>query len=337
MLEMDWLAVGDGEKSGDAIAARFTRADTGALAHIVVDAGFKDDGKDVVAVFDRYYGTRTVDLAILTHPDGDHIGGMGDVVRELDVAVLCIHRLGARGGSSLPAAKAVHELITLAESRGTRVVEPFAGDHAFGGALTFVGPDERYYAEMVAEQVAAEGLVAKARGALLEAKRSLSDRFAMFMPGEIPFDEGEGTGPRNNTSVITLLEVGSDRMLLTGDAGVPALERALNWMETNGRNGLPLDFVQVPHHGSRRNASSALLDRLLGPIGQVHSGEAIVSVVPDAPKHPSGRVINAYARRGFPVTATAGRHICHFGDGGPGRPGWGPVDPLGPMDEGDDD
>src|SRR6185436_11080833 len=70
MLEMDWLPVGDGERSGDAITARFTRLDTGALAHIVVDAGFNDDGKDVVAVFDRYYGTRKVDIAILTHPDG---------------------------------------------------------------------------------------------------------------------------------------------------------------------------------------------------------------------------------------------------------------------------
>jgi len=90
MYEIDFLPVGDEGQSGDAIAARFTRADTGALAHVIVDAGFQDDGAALVDHVQRYYETSDIDLAILTHPDGDHIGGMGEVIRGLNVGVLCV-------------------------------------------------------------------------------------------------------------------------------------------------------------------------------------------------------------------------------------------------------
>lgn len=146
MYDVDFLPVGDEGQSGDAIAIRFTRPDTGAYVHAVIDAGFQSDGDALVQHINDWYGTDTIDLAIVTHPDGDHIGGMGTVIRELNVGTLCVHRLGARGGSSLPAAEAVDELIELAEREGTDVVEPFAGVAGYGGALTILGPDEGWYA-----------------------------------------------------------------------------------------------------------------------------------------------------------------------------------------------
>ena len=57
MLEIDFLPVGDGEDSGDAIAMRFTRPDTGGIAHVIVDAGFQDDGEALVEHVKNYYGT----------------------------------------------------------------------------------------------------------------------------------------------------------------------------------------------------------------------------------------------------------------------------------------
>jgi beta-lactamase superfamily II metal-dependent hydrolase len=337
MYEIDFMAVGKGQDSGDAIAMRFARPDRGGYAHVIIDAGFEDDGKALVRHVQRYYDTDSIDLAILTHPDGDHIGGMGVVVRELRVGTLCLHKLRERGGAGLRAAGAVDELVGVAAKCGTRVHEPFAGHTALGGALTFLGPDAGYYAQMVAEQQRQEGKAAKRASMLLEAARSLEDRLLGWLPGEVPFDDGEGTSPRNNTSLVTLLEVDGERMLFTGDVGVPALDRAWNWLEARGLDTYPPDFVQVPHHGSRRNASSALLDRLLGPIRGKGAGEAIVSVGDRAPKHPSGRVVNAYRRRGFPVCATAARTICQRSADAPQRVGWLPVEPLGPMDESDDD
>lgn len=77
MYDLDILSAGK-EKDADAITARFTRPDTGAVAHMVVDTGWQDDGDTVVAMLQRYEAP-SVDIAILTHPDGDHIGGMGKV------------------------------------------------------------------------------------------------------------------------------------------------------------------------------------------------------------------------------------------------------------------
>jgi beta-lactamase superfamily II metal-dependent hydrolase len=152
---------------------------------------------------------------------------------------------------------------------------------------------------------------------------------------EVPFLEKEVT-PRNNSSIVTLLQTDENRLLFTGDAGVPALERALDFAEREGLAG-DFNFVQVPHHGSRRNASSAFLDQLLGPIGQPVARVAYVSVAPGCEhEHPSGRVINAYERRGCLVIATAGSGKWQ-GNDVPWRDGWVEATPLGPMVEEDDD
>jgi beta-lactamase superfamily II metal-dependent hydrolase len=332
MYEVDFLPVGDGKNSGDAIAMRFTRPDTGAWAHVIIDAGFQDDGPALVEHVKHNYGTNTIDVAVLTHPDGDHIGGMGAVVRGLDVRELWLHDIGAHGGGGLPAAAAVKELIGVAQARGTDVYEVWAGHQALGGALTVLGPDRAYYEQLVAEQLEPSGPPAAAK-ALIEAARGLLDRIVDALPVEVPFAEKE-VSPRNNTSVVTLLTVDEKRLLFTADAGVPALERAWTFAEARGLSG-PLSMVQVPHHGSRRNASSAWLDRLLGPTGQSPTRLAMLSVVSESDKHPSGRVVNAYIRRGCDILATAGNTKYHF-FGLPLREGWSPATPLAPMVEEDD-
>jgi hypothetical protein len=335
MYEIDFLPVGDGGRSGDAIAMRFTRPDTGGYAHVIIDAGFQDDGEALVEHVETYYGTSSIDLAILTHPDGDHIGGMGEVVRGLNVEQLWLHDLGARGGAGLPAADAVDELIEVAGREGTVVREAFAGSSAFGEALVIIGPTVEYYEQLVAE----EQQVAKAavEGRALSYGRPVSvlaQRFLAALPRiEVPFGDAGGTSPRNNTSMITLLQLHGEQLLLTADAGVPALDRALDWVEEHGARVYQPKFVQLPHHGSRHNASSEFLDRLLGSIGQARSRSAFVSVTKEAEKHPSPRVSNGFMRRGYDVHATHGDAKCHRSDDAPQRVGWGTAIPLEPLDE----
>jgi beta-lactamase superfamily II metal-dependent hydrolase len=337
MYEVDFLPVGDGMDSGDAIALRFTRPDNGQWAYVVIDAGYKDDGKALVAHVKKYYGTSAIDLAILTHPDGDHIGGMGEVVRGLHVAELWLHQLGSHGGASLPAAAEVDDLINVASGEGTKVYETWAGHQAFGGAFTVLGPDKPYYEQLVTEQVTGE-LAARAiaKSTLLEAARGLFDRFISAMPVEIPFDPKEVT-PRNNSSMVTLLAVDNKTLLFTADAGVPALERAWDKAEALGLAATP-DFVQIPHHGSRRNASSSWLNRLLGPTGQsANIRTAFVSVVAESDKHPSAKVVNAHTRRGCTVVPTAGTPKWSYNGSVPSRASYSPVGGLAPMDESQED
>jgi hypothetical protein len=61
-----------------------------------------------------------------------------------------------------------------------------------------------------------------------------------------------------------------------------------------------------------------------------------VSVVATSEKHPSGKVVNAYLRRGCLVIATAGWGKYHR-HGTDTRPGWNPAEPLLTMIEEEDD
>jgi Metallo-beta-lactamase superfamily len=341
MFEVDFMAVGDGARSGDAIAMRFTRPDNGQLAHVIIDAGFKSSGDALVNHFARFYGVEQVDLLILTHPDGDHIGGMGVVLEELQVGMLAAHDLASHGGSSLPAATATRELIALAEREGTTVVEPFEGGEAFGGALLIAGPSETFYDALVAQEVVEERAKSRpvAHKSFLQeaAERLLASAVARF-PLELDFGDAGGAGARNNTSVITDLRLGQNRLLFTGDAGAPGLERGLEYLDSRGRTDIHPTFVQIPHHGSRHNGSRELIERIAGPRGGDRRGHAYVSISEEAaadPRYPSPRIANAFGRRGYVVAPTAGKDLFYIGDGAT-RTG-APLSPLPPLDESIDD
>ena len=333
MYEIDFIPVGNAGRHGDAMTIRFTRPDNGAIVKVVVDAGFADTGQAIVDHIDTWWDSRDVDAVILTHPDSDHIGGMETVLTALNVDFFWVHRIGARGGSSLPAAEAVENLIALASSRGATVEEPFAPASAFGGALQILGPTEDDYVELVRQQVEeAEGAWAARGRAVVRAAR----RFLASLPQEDRFDDAGGTNPRNNSALVFLLTVDGVRMLFTADAGVPALNRAWDQLLASGDAGAAPQFVQIPHHGSRKNASSDLLDRILGPTGQLQTKYAYVNVAPEAVKHPSPRVANGFMRRGYVVAETRGGARLYTGGGFPSR-GWAPLTPLQPLDESQED
>jgi glyoxylase-like metal-dependent hydrolase (beta-lactamase superfamily II) len=86
MYELDFFAVGEGERSGDAISVRFTIPGRDQPIVGIIDAGFLPNGETLVAHITETYDTNTVDFVLSTHRDLDHIGGMGEIVRELDNA-----------------------------------------------------------------------------------------------------------------------------------------------------------------------------------------------------------------------------------------------------------
>jgi beta-lactamase superfamily II metal-dependent hydrolase len=342
MYEIDFLPVGNGARSGDAIAVRFTRPDNGQLAHVIIDGGFEDDGDALVAHVKRYYKVEDIDLVVLTHPDGDHIGGLGSVIKELNVNALAAHDLAAHGGAELAAAKATTELIELAKSEGTAVYEPFEGLNAFSGALVIAGPSQPFFEQRVAEEVAREKAGTRAaapKRVLQEALERLSARVLSVFPVETDFDDSGGTNPRNNSSAIVDIKLEEGRFLFTGDAGVPALEAALDYLEGQGRTETPLKFAQVPHHGSRHNGSRAQIERMLGTPTEEERGSAFVSIsnaASEDPRYPSPRITNAYGRRGFKVGETAGNSICCPSSDAPDR-GWSPLPIVPPRDDSIDD
>lgn len=351
MYEVDFLPVeaadGPSEKSGDAITVRFTRAQDDSQRVMVIDAGFSDVGQDVVDHVGKYYGTTHVDLVVSTHPDTDHLNGLKTVVEQLDVDELLIHqpRLHTHSLGNFTNLDAVDELIATAKKHGTKVTEPFTGLSRFEDQVLILGPSESFYESKLAEQLdegnklraALERHLAASSLVSTNATDPLSKTQTWYPPETL--DEGGETSPRNETSVVMLLRCDERRLLFTGDTGLEGLGQAADHYESmvGPFPYFPLNLFQIPHHGSRRNLSPSLLDRILGTEDNPFaSTSAIASSAKANLKHPSPKVTNAIGRRGVTALATEGKSICSHHNG-PARIGWGPVKPIGPLVEDADD
>lgn len=349
VYEVDFLKVEnenqDGGKSGDAIAMRFTVAAERREAVVVIDGGRGYTSEELADHVERHYQTRHVDLMISTHPDADHLDGLAGAIELLDVDELMIHQpaLHTTDVSDFSNLESLEELLACARANRVRLTEPFTGTSRLGGQVTILGPTKPYYEVLLEQQLVESrtaGLSMSAKELVRQRGVNLLENRAFVLPDETLTDEGD-TSARNDSSVITLLIVDGERMLFTGDAGIPALEAAASYYENlyGSFRSYPLGFLQAPHHGSRRNLGPTILNRLIGSPIAPHPGgrTAFISSAKAAPKHPSPKVVNALTRRGCFVAATEGRGICHNSSGTSARPGWITLTPLPALVEDDDE
>jgi len=349
--EVDFLPVGDGQKSGDAITLRFgnLHGPRDEQVVIVIDGGFSETGEKLVEHIQAYYKTDRVDVVVSTHPDADHTNGLFVVLESMRVGALLMHqpwnhakdiadlfKCGRVTDQSVRESlrrslDAACDLEQLAKRKGIKIIEPFAGVAGWNGAFRILGPTQQYYESLLPhfrgtpEPKQPLSLFGKAATGIMEAMRKLAEHWDV----ETLSDEGE-TSPENNTSAIALLNLDGRSVFFTGDAGTPALDMAADRMTADGIDRSTLRFVQVPHHGSRRNVGPTLLNKLIGPklVAEEDRITAFVSCSNDgAPKHPSKQVSNAFRRRGAPVHATQGTAKRHHHDA-PTRPGWSTSTPL---------
>ncbi|MEU5524958.1 MBL fold metallo-hydrolase [Streptomyces sp. NPDC047860] len=341
--EIDFLPVGDESSGGDAIALRYGNlyGSRNEQTVIVIDGGYLDDGEALVEHIRKHYNTGTVDLVVSTHPDRDHISGLRIVLEQLTVKKLLMHlpwshsasmsrakmllsynsrSLRAELRDSLQGATALEE---VAKAQGVPIEEPFLDWTSDDGKFRVLGPSEDYYRELLAEIVEPDSNLASQASWEELVRKLLTGKVHEDLHTETLKENGE-TSAKNNTSAICLLEVDGRKLLFTGDAGVPALSDALDVLEADGFQPGDLMFVQVPHHGSRRNVSPKILNRLLGSKGKLTKlGTAFASVPKKNPehKHPAKKTTNAFLRRGYPVHLTQGVTKCHTFDA-PNRSGY---------------
>ncbi len=343
-FELDIHTVGKGHSSGDAITLRFGILGTPQQKVVVIDGGYHEDGEALLDFIPRVYGTRTVDLMVSTHPHNDHVGGLRPILESLDVRKLWMHRPWTLSRSirtyiidgrvthrSLTdrlqqSFKQAHELEQLAKTKGILVEAPFAG-MTFEDTIRVAGPTKDYYAGLMASFDA--GQKASPLELLKRGLKAASEWFVESWDKEALIEPNDdAVSPVNNSSTVLYLDL-KERILLTSDAGTPALRRALDFL---AHKQLSTDFwiVQLPHHGSKRNVGPSILNRLLGPPFCAGSSKwGIASAAKDGrPKHPSQRVINAVRRRGAKVQSTSGQSIIlHSSDIQP-RPRFVPLATL---------
>jgi beta-lactamase superfamily II metal-dependent hydrolase len=351
--EIDFLAVGDGERSGDAVAMRVGSLTSAQEQTVVVlDGGTKESGEKLVNHIKSFYGTSVVHAVVCTHSDADHASGLTEVLENLAVQHLFMHLpwnhvsdledqlkkasptddVRQHFRKSLACAR---DLERLAQKKNIPITEPFSDTLSTTGSFVVLGPSKAYYESLLESFRCSDELELLRRPSLLQkvalgAEKTIKWIAESWSTETLVEPEEDATSAENNSSVILLFRDSGPKFLFTSDAGVPALTKAAEFAEA-----LKIDLkqasLQVPHHGSKRNVGPKILDRIVGPkllVQTQGTKTAIVSAAPDgAPKHPSKRVVNALMRRGAKVIATQGINILHYSTDAPGR-NWSAVVPL---------
>lgn len=358
--EIEFLPVGTAAKAGDAIVIRYgNEAD---FKLMLVDGGHLETGDEIISHLTRYYGPSPVlEHVVLTHSDGDHASGLRTVLEKMIVRNLwlhipweytkhALHLFSEKNSTEAELENAIRneypiieQLVEAAEKQGCNVEYPFAGTRI--GPFIVASPSLYRYCHLLPqfektpapnrEAIAASYLwLEKERGLqkVLEAFRASEERWTRETWDEELLRNGGKTAPSNESSVVLYgdLALPGRRKLLTGDAGINALYWAADFIEAQGHPLRSFDFVQVPHHGSRRNVGPDVLDRLIGPplpFGTKSWFNAFVSAPKDDAKHPRRIVLNAFTRRGGAVSATQGNRIVHWGGFLP-RSGYGAASVL---------
>jgi len=358
--EIEFLPVGDGCKPGDAIVVRYGEANAWKL--MVIDGGNLDSGKALVSHVKNHFGYNAVVTdALVTHPDGDHASGMREVLDGLPVRNLWMHMPWQFAAAAHPyfANKnwtdqglaqelrkeydILGDLVATAVKRNIPIQQPFAGMTV--GPFTIVSPYQNLYHYFIpqfdctpeADRAALEGAgfwIGKPPGALASFLEKAAAKLQKWVPESWENErlkDGGVTSATNETSVVLYGDFGPGRrVLLTGDAGIWGLTMANCYADKFSLAMQDFMFVQVPHHGSRRNVGPSILNTILGPIkpnGTATHSCAFVSAPKDDDTHPRKMVLNAFIRRGYKVAATRGINIVYWG-GFPARQGYGPLPTL---------
>lgn len=349
--EVDFIPDGEGERGGEAIAIRLGNlsGQRSEYAVIVIDGGSKDTGKALVEHIKKFYGTEQVDLVISTHPDADHSSGLSVVLEELDVRLLWMHRpwehaqdikdsfkngrITTQGLKETikKALEDAHDLEEIANKKNPKIpiVEPFSESFTDGSKpLLVLGPSQEYYEKLLPnyretpEPKENASLLKMAAAVIKEAVNWVAESWGAETLTDPQPNE---TSAENNSSVITLLQSGNDKLVFMGDAGVEAISAAIAKAAGLGIDLKKASFVHVPHHGSKHNMGPTMLNALVGQklSAQQSTKISIVSAPQKGdPKHPSRKVVNAFKRRGVQVFATKGTKIWHHSADAPAR-GWG--------------
>jgi beta-lactamase superfamily II metal-dependent hydrolase len=353
--EIELLPVGDASKAGDAIVIRYGKPDSWWL--MTIDGGNLDSGEQTVSHIKSAFGQNAyINHAVLTHCDADHASGLREIIKGIRVDNLWLNL----PWSVVPNARQyfadktatndqmirriakeydiIQEIVSLAQERKIPIHSAYAGTKI--GPFTILSPHQSFYTALVpqfdrtpdADQKAIEAasfwigkepnsfLRKLAEAVVTKAQKYITETWEIER-----LRDGGITSPTNESSVVLYGDFEDGRpALLTGDAGVWGLALSAWFAE---QNSLPLRafrFVQVPHHGSRRNVGPTILNRLIGPIlpaGSKPTYSACVSAPKEDDQHPRLMVLNAFWRRGGRVMATQGEKLV-ISRGFPARGGY---------------
>lgn len=346
--EIDFVGVGEEvKKDADAIAIRW-EDEPGRYKVIVYDGGVQAHGEKLVQHLKEYYfndsDEMVIDCVICSHSDLDHTSGLKSILEEFEVKKLYMNRPwlyvediwdyvndGRITKESLTRRlkeqyKYICDLEEIATEKGIDIFEAFQGE-VVEEKLKILSPSKEFYFDLMIESnktplevnSVTESAITRFAKSIVQYVKNLIETWK----GE-ELRENVVTSAENEMSVVILGKMDEENFLLTGDAGVRALDKAILYADENAESiKETVKFIQIPHHGGRHNVSPSILNRLIGEIveeGTTIGKTAFVSAAKDS-DHPLQMVVNAFTRRGVKVYKTDG-NIIHHHKNMPERNGW---------------
>lgn len=344
--EIVFLSNSSVNQDSDSILFRYMPDGEQEFVHVLYDGGVKAFGETINQHLKDYYNTEKLDYVIISHPDNDHTSGIIELFGKIKIGKIYMNcpwnyiedlwiyvndgrktkeSLKQELYSSYPNVKKIED---LAKEYNIPVSSVFEGEH-ITGEIKVLSPSKTFYIEQIVQSTKNSLVEKNFESNFIEAVRSIKKFIFESFAGEDTLREDVSTTAENETSVIIHLGLSNYNVLLTGDAGIKALDAAYNYGISNNIQFENYNLIQIPHHGSRHNISSSILDKITGfkCSNCVENRIACASVARDS-DHPRKSVVNAFLKRSFKVNATYGNIICYRSDNMPAREGWGPVSGL---------
>ncbi len=319
--EVDILNV----NNADAVIFRYYERDMERV--IVIDAGNPGDGMKVVNHIKKYCEYDIIDFLVLSHPDSDHVGGMEEVINNIQVDKVWVYdprrhvdylqfnwllesaRKQRKAISLVESLQSTFNFIDAVDRKKIKREEPKVGDYF--GPIYVIGPSESYYNALLAGFRDVEDLV-KDDAKSNDPKDEIDEN---LLESGRTLDQDNETSNENNSSLILYAIMDDGKYLFPGDAGVQALYRVIDKYDLTD-----LEFFKVPHHGSKRNLT-------LDIVSALRPSESYISAE-GSRKHPSRAVVNALKKYGN-VYSTHKSNSMHHRHNMPQRDDYHyPLEPL---------
>lgn len=305
---------------------------------VLVDAGNEGDGEKILKHIQKYYDQQYIDLVIITHCDADHYGGMKylidkhnergdfsikkvwvhDPYQHVDVDDVKYIRKEESLRDRLNAAYAFNDgsnLLELLDKAKISRKEVFSDDTYNPLNIQVLGPDKDYY----------ESLIPDFRVDLDFKDEQPEDVYAgleCFSQTEDQFfskaleDAYDDRSKVNQSSIIFSFCPKDEIFLFTGDAGKEALTRVLDRYD-----GLEkINWLKVPHHGSKHNLNNDIISRLQPKVSYISTEKY--------KKYANRCTVNALKKFGKVYSTHKNRKSLWFHDGTEGRTDYSSAESL---------
>lgn len=298
-------------RCGDCLVVHFTATDRDKPYHIVIDTGYANTYFRTLKPIIKELRSKSevVDLFIITHTDGDHIGGSKPLLADFGSSwfdhawfnYAPAPYIIADESNEISISQGVSLRDCLLSYKKVNENPILAGfNYKLGPALLkVISPDKDQFERLLGEWRKEEPDPSD-EGTIAVAGRDYNQSIKDLLENKYVPD----TSLYNRSSIAFILQVGSTKALFTGDAHPEVLVASLRAQGYSSDKPILLEFMKVSHHGSKGNTSDELMDYIdcqhylissnADNKHQLPNKEALARVVCAAYKRHNDRPIHLY-------------------------------------------